>query len=114
MKRKYANSRTCFPVLKKQTVKNNGSRGGSQKRGIRNVTIAARGTSDHAAIYGQYLLAITAGIPCGLATPSAVSKYGADIDYSGHLVIGISQSGMAEDVIYVIEDAKNTEHLRLR
>lgn len=78
----------------------------AKKRGIRNVTIAARGTSDHAAIYGQYLLAITAGIPCGLATPSAVSKYGADIDYSGHLVIGISQSGMAEDVICVIEDAK--------
>ncbi len=78
----------------------------AKKRGIKNVTIAARGTSDHAAVYGQYLLAITAGIPCGLATPSAVSKYGADIDYSGHLVIGISQSGMAEDVICVIENAK--------
>lgn len=78
----------------------------AKKRGIKNVTIAARGTSDHAAVYGQYLLAITAGIPCGLATPSAVSKYGADIDYSGHLVIGISQSGMAEDVICVMEDAK--------
>lgn len=78
----------------------------AKKRGIRNVTIAARGTSDHAAIYGQYLLAIAAGIPCGLATPSAVSRYGADIDYSGHLVIGVSQSGMAEDVLLVIEDAK--------
>ena len=41
----------------------------AKKRGIRNVTFAARGTSDHAAIYGQYLLAIAAGIPCGLATP---------------------------------------------
>ena len=31
----------------------------AKKRGIRNVTIAARGTSDHAAIYGQYLLALS-------------------------------------------------------
>lgn len=77
-----------------------------KRRGIKNVTFAARGTSDHAAIYGQYMLALTAGIPAGLATPSAISKYGSKIDYSGHLVIGISQSGMAEDVLDVIRDAK--------
>lgn len=79
----------------------------AKKRGVKAVTFAARGTSDHAAIYGQYLLAIEAGIPAGLATPSAVSKYGADIDYAGQLVIGVSQSGMAEDVLKVIEDAKS-------
>ena len=78
----------------------------AKKRGIKAVTFAARGTSDHAAIYGQYLLAIEAGVPAGLATPLAVSKYGADIDYTGQLVVGISQSGMAEDVLKVIEDAK--------
>ena len=78
----------------------------AKKRGIKNVTFAARGTSDHASIYGQYLLALEAGIPAGLATPSVISKYGADVDYSGQLVIGVSQSGMAEDVIKVIEDAK--------
>lgn len=78
----------------------------AKRRGIKSVTFAARGTSDHASIYGQYMLALEAGIPAGLATPSAVSKYGAKIDYSGQLVIGVSQSGMAKDVLDVIEDAR--------
>lgn len=77
-----------------------------KKKNIRKIYFAARGTSDHAATYAQYLFALTCGIPCGLATPSVVSKYGAKIDYSDSLVIGISQSGAAEDVISVISDAK--------
>ena len=76
------------------------------KRKLKNITFAARGTSDHASIYGQYIIGTTAGIPCGLATPSVVSKYGASIDYGDHLVIGVSQSGMAEDVIGILNDAK--------
>ena len=42
------------------------------------VVIAARGTSDHAAIYAQYALGIRAGLSVGLATPSAHSLYGAE------------------------------------
>lgn len=75
--------------------------------GVDNICFAARGTSDHASIYAQYLFAIYASIPCGLATPSAVSKYGAKIKYSKNtLVIGVSQSGQAADVLAVIRDAK--------
>ena len=81
---------------------------GIKERSIRKIYFAARGTSDHAATYAQYLFALAAGIPCGLATPSVISKYGASVDYSDSLVIGISQSGAAEDVISVIADAKKS------
>lgn len=79
-----------------------------KERNIRKIYFAARGTSDHAATYAQYIFALAAGIPCGLATPSVISKYGASVDYSDSLVIGISQSGAAEDVISVIADAKKS------
>ena len=70
------------------------------------VYFAARGTSDHACIYAQYLMGIYLGMPCALATPSVVSRYGAELDLSRALVIGVSQSGKAEDVIAVVERAR--------
>jgi len=70
------------------------------------VYFAARGTSDHACTYAQYLFGIYLGVPCALATPSVVSRYGAELDLSRALVIGVSQSGKAEDVISVIERGK--------
>jgi glucosamine--fructose-6-phosphate aminotransferase (isomerizing) len=70
------------------------------------VVIAARGTSDHAAIYAQYAFGVMAGISVGLATPSVHSLYGADLDYSRALVIGISQSGASPDVVGVIHAAR--------
>ncbi|MBQ3141748.1 MAG: SIS domain-containing protein [Clostridia bacterium] len=75
---------------------------------IHNVVFAARGSSDHAAIYGQYLMTKYCGAVCGLATPSAITKYGAAPNYAKTLVIGISQSGQAADVIAVLESAKAT------
>lgn len=73
---------------------------------IYNVVFAARGSSDHAAIYGQYVLAKYCRAVCGLATPSAITKYGAQPNFNKTLVIGISQSGQAADVIAVLECAK--------
>lgn len=72
---------------------------------FRSVVIAARGTSDHAAIYGQYLLGVRNGLNVGLATPSVVSIYGADPDVRDSLVIGISQSGASPDIVGVVEAA---------
>ena len=66
------------------------------------VVIAARGTSDHAAIYAQYALGIRVGRYVGLATPSVLSLYGAAPDYGRALVIGISQSGASPDVVGVL------------
>ena len=74
----------------------------------RHVYFAARGTSDHASIYAQYLFAEYLGIPCGLSTPSAVTHYGAKIQYDRSVVIGVSQSGAAEDVNAVLRQAKES------
>ena len=49
-----------------------------RSRGIDHVVIAARGTSDHAAIYAQYVLGIRHGLSVGLGTPSVISLYGAE------------------------------------
>ncbi|NIM05562.1 MAG: SIS domain-containing protein, partial [Armatimonadetes bacterium] len=70
------------------------------------ISIAARGTSDHAALYGKYLFETANGIPVSLAAPSVISMYKADLRVEGALVIGISQSGEAADVAAVIEQAK--------
>lgn len=75
---------------------------------IDQIVFAARGTSDHAAIYAQYLFHRYTGIPCSLATPSVVTKYGAHMHYEHALVIGISQSGCAQDVLSVLQDAKQS------
>ena len=72
------------------------------------IFIAARGTSDHAAIYGKYVFETLLGIPVGLAAPSVTTVYGKDVDYSTSVVIGISQSGEAKDVLYVLESAKRS------
>ena len=74
--------------------------------GVKSIYFAARGTSDHACVYAQYLFGILAGVPCTLGTPSVFTKYGAHIDLSGMLVVGVSQSGKAEDVLAVLESAK--------
>jgi glucosamine--fructose-6-phosphate aminotransferase (isomerizing) len=72
---------------------------------IRHVVIAARGTSDHAAIYAQYVLGIRHGLTVALGTPSVVSLYGADPDVRDSLVIGISQSGASPDIVAVVAAA---------
>jgi glutamine---fructose-6-phosphate transaminase (isomerizing) len=70
------------------------------------VLIAARGTSDNAAIYAQYALGVLAGIPVALATPSVISLYGAEPRMERALVVGISQSGASPDIVGVIEAAR--------
>ncbi len=73
---------------------------------FRHVVIAARGTSDHAAIYAQYVLGVRNGLSVGLGTPSIVSLYGAVPDFGGALVIGISQSGASPDIVAVVAAAR--------
>jgi glucosamine--fructose-6-phosphate aminotransferase (isomerizing) len=72
---------------------------------VASVVIAARGTSDHAAIYAQYVLGVRNGLSVGLATPSVVSLYGAEPRVRDSLVIGISQSGASPDIVGVVAAA---------
>src|SRR5687768_14172713 len=70
------------------------------------VVIAARGTSDNAAMFGRYLLEITTGIPVSLAAPSIFTLYGGAIDVRDALVVAISQSGESTDTNLVLECAR--------
>ncbi|MDP9272298.1 MAG: SIS domain-containing protein, partial [Chloroflexota bacterium] len=84
-----------------------------RRRGIEAVFIAARGTSDHAATYAQYVLGIRNELPVGLATPSVQSLYGASPNVKHSLVVGVSQSGRSPDVVEVLADARRQDALTL-
>ncbi len=70
------------------------------------VLIAARGTSDNAAIYAKYLISAFLNVPVGLAIPSLYTLYKQSPIIRQGLVIGISQSGESPDVLAVLEEAK--------
>jgi glucosamine--fructose-6-phosphate aminotransferase (isomerizing) len=70
------------------------------------VSIVARGTSDHAAIYARYLLETQLGWPVALASPSVTTVYHAPTDWSGGFVLAVSQSGQSPDLVAVVEAAR--------
>jgi len=79
-----------------------------EKRDINYCYFAARGTSDHASIYAQYLFANYIGVPCALAIPSAVTAYGGKLCLKNAVVFGVSQSGKAADALAVMELGKKS------
>lgn len=83
------------------------------ERRPRHVVFTARGTSDHAALYAAYLAEIRLGLPAGLASPSAVTVYGARPDLSHALVVGVSQSGGSPDLAEVLRVARESGALTL-
>ncbi|MER5703895.1 SIS domain-containing protein [Micromonospora sp. NPDC002296] len=83
------------------------------ERRPRHVVFTARGTSDHAALYAAYLTEIRLGLPAGLASPSAVTLFGARPDLSDALVVGVSQSGGSPDLAEVLRSARASGALTL-
>ncbi len=77
-----------------------------QRRAPQFVVIAARGTSDHAATYGKYLLASACGLPVALAAPSLFTIYHRPPRLQGSLVVGISQSGHSPDIVEVVAEGR--------
>jgi glutamine---fructose-6-phosphate transaminase (isomerizing) len=67
------------------------------------ITIVARGSSDHAAVYGRYVLEAATGKPVSLAAPSLHTLYEVDVDYTGQLVIAVSQSGATPEIVRTLE-----------
>jgi glucosamine--fructose-6-phosphate aminotransferase (isomerizing) len=61
--------------------------------------IVARGSSDHASVYGRYLLELATGRPVSLAAPSLHLLYAAQVDYRGQLAIAVSQSGRTPEIV---------------
>ena len=74
--------------------------------GFRFVMLAARGTSDNAALYAKYLFEVRLGVPTALASPSTFTLYESEMNLEGVLVIGISQSGASKDVLETIRRAR--------
>lgn len=70
------------------------------------VLIAARGSSDHAALYAKYAWGALAGHPVALATPSLYTLYDRPPRLTGALVLGISQSGQSPDIVAVLDEAR--------
>lgn len=77
-----------------------------RSRGFRSAMIAARGTSDNAALYAKYLFEVVLGVPTALASPSAFTLYGSRMDLENVLMIGVSQSGESMDILESVRRAK--------
>ncbi len=75
-------------------------------RPVDTVVIAARGTSDHAALYAKYVLGARNGLNVALAAPSLVTLYHAAPRVAGGVVLGISQSGQSPDVVAVLREGR--------
>jgi fructoselysine-6-P-deglycase FrlB-like protein len=65
----------------------------------RQVLFIARGSSDNAAVYGQYLCSVRAGRLATLASPSVATAYRARVDLDGVLAVSVSQSGRTEEIV---------------
>ncbi|CRK61231.1 Glucosamine-6-phosphate deaminase [isomerizing], alternative [Alloactinosynnema sp. L-07] len=63
------------------------------------VLFAARGSSDHAAIYAKYLTEVLLGLPAGLVSASTTTLYKAKPDLTDVLYIAVSQSGGSPDLV---------------
>jgi glucosamine--fructose-6-phosphate aminotransferase (isomerizing) len=76
---------------------------GVAPRPLHGITLVARGSSDHAAVYGRYLLEQATGKAVSLAAPSLHTLYGVRPDYEGQLAIAISQSGRTPEIVTTLQ-----------
>jgi glucosamine--fructose-6-phosphate aminotransferase (isomerizing) len=76
-----------------------------RERALDRVVLVARGTSDHVAIYGRYLLEARCALSASLAAPSLYTTYRPPVDLSRALVLGVSQSGQTPEIVAALEFA---------
>lgn len=84
-----------------------------RSRSIKYVFLAARGTSDNAGRYANYLWGAFNHFPMALATPSLFTYYQQPPKLQEALLVAVSQSGMSPDIISVLEDGKRQGCLTL-
>lgn len=63
------------------------------------IITCARGSSDHAALFGKYALELATGRPVASLGPSLVSVYDTPLRVEGMLYITVSQSGQSPDLV---------------
>ncbi len=84
-----------------------------QKRDIQSIFLAARGTSDNAGRYAQYLWGARNGLPVAFAAPSLFTYYRQPPNIKNALIVGISQSGKSPDIVSVLEEGRRQGNLTL-
>jgi glucosamine--fructose-6-phosphate aminotransferase (isomerizing) len=84
-----------------------------QSQQIQYAFLAARGTSDNAGRYANYLWGAHNQLPLALATPSLFTYYQSPPRLQGALVIGVSQSGQSPDIVSVVEEGRRQGCLSL-
>src|SRR5438105_10387614 len=80
---------------------------------IEYIFLAARGSSDHAGTYAQYLFGSRNRLSVALAAPSLFTMYPQAPRLHKALVIGISQSGQSPDIVSVVAEGKRQGALTL-
>jgi len=71
------------------------------------VVTCARGSSDHAALYGKHVIETTLGCPVASVGPSVASVYGVRPAVRGALFVAVSQSGRSPDLLRLTEAARD-------
>jgi glutamine---fructose-6-phosphate transaminase (isomerizing) len=84
-----------------------------QARNVNYAFLAARGTSDNAGRYANYLWGANNGLPLALATPSLFTYYQKPPRLNNALVVGVSQSGQSPDIVSVLEEGRRQNCLTL-
>lgn len=77
-----------------------------RERRPRFAILTARGTSDNAGTYLRYIIGTVTGMIVAPAAPSLLTAYRSKMQIEDTVVIGISQSGEATDVIEVLETSR--------
>jgi glucosamine--fructose-6-phosphate aminotransferase (isomerizing) len=80
---------------------------------VKYVFLAARGTSDNAGRYANYLWGAHNRLPIALATPSLFTYYTQPPRLEAALVVGVSQSGKSPDIVSVLEEGRRQGCLTL-
>jgi glucosamine--fructose-6-phosphate aminotransferase (isomerizing) len=68
--------------------------------------VVARGSSDHAATCGRYLLEMATRRPVSSASPSISTRYRVPMDFAGCLVVAASQSGRTPEIVETVQLAR--------
>lgn len=70
------------------------------------IVTCARGSSDHASLYGKYLMETHLGLPVASVGPSVASIYQGGLDLRDVLFLAVSQSGKSPDLLRLTEAAR--------
>jgi len=77
------------------------------RHGPQLLVFAARGSSDHAAQYGQYLAHRLLRTPAMLATPASMTVDAVDLHYPRAVMLALSQSGESPDLLATVQSARD-------